>query len=237
MTDFTKLINTVENKTSDDGGTTFIDSEDGGSAFILLDKSGSMSGTRWTESINSINEFVDAFKEQNVDTKITVVAFDGGQNGLNFDILREGVSSLKWNKLSTSEDQPRGNTPLYDATAKILDLAENEKSEKTVIVIVTDGGENGSREYKLSNITSRIEECKKKKWEVLFLGSEFNADVQTQSYGLDLSKTISVSSAGEMKNVMRDTAARTMAYYRTGDAIDMKSNINNITALSNGKTK
>lgn len=208
-----------------------------GSCFILLDRSGSMSGTRWRNAIESINSYVAGFTENNVDVDITLVAFDSlntvsGSNALTagsysttmrFQILREKVSSLNWLNLAENEASPTGGTPLFDATARIIDMAEASKDDKVAIVIVTDGDENTSTEYKLAQITARIDECKKKNWEVLFLGNEFNPERLAVSMGLDATKFASVTQSVDMAATMTGLSVGTMNYYNTGTAVDMTS--------------
>lgn len=218
------------------------------SVFVLLDRSGSMSGVKWEKAIGSINEYVNTLKNEKVAAEVTVAAFDshtsssiawgngirGGvqmapavaYNGLppagsnlSFDILRESVDLKNWNALSMTETSPRGGTPLYDATARLLNMADNLANEKSVILIMTDGEENESRTYTLPVIRDRINTCQKRGWEVIFLGAEFNADVIARNYGIAESKVINTSVA-DMGRSMQFYATASANYATMGNAID-----------------
>lgn len=211
------------------------------SAFILLDRSGSMSGARWENAIASINKYVDTLKADKINAEITLAAFDhtdmhqawpGGLQmqprhvnlisqdyGLSFTVLRDKVNIKKFKTLSANETAPRGATPLYDATARLINMADNKNNDKTVIIIMTDGEENSSRTYNLSSIRDRIAACQNRGWEVVFLGAEFNADHIATSYGLSRDKVIN-SSLGNMERSMSFMAASSTAYAMTGEAIN-----------------
>lgn len=200
------------------------------SAYILLDRSGSMGGARWETAISSINQYVETLKKtKNLDANITVSAFDTGDfsksviesrvnSALSFVTIRDNVSIKEFKSLEATELSPRGGTPLYDATAQIINMAETDNNKKSVIIIMTDGEENSSKEYNLAAIKARIEGCIARDWEVVFLGAEFNADNTARSYGLDSGKVISTT----LKNTCRtmDWYADASAAYATGMAID-----------------
>ena len=119
-------------------------------AYILLDRTGSMSSI-WAEAIGSLNAYVEALTRPadgalpSGNDKVTLAAFDH-HDGLKFDLLRRGVTAAAWNKVTDDEASPRGMTPLFDSIARIVALAEGDAPQRAVIVIMTDGEENASRE-------------------------------------------------------------------------------------------
>lgn len=217
------------------------------SAYILLDRSGSMSGPKWESAIGSINEYVETLKKEKIAAEVTVAAFDSfyeytekpapqlynnvlgrgsyvhasnfSKNINTFDIIRNKQSLKSYKSISHNELSPRGSTPLYDSTAKLLNIAEENNNEKTVIIIMTDGEENASTIYNIQSIKDRINTCKYRGWEVIFLGAEFNANKQAMDYGLGLDKVYN-SSIGQMSNTMRSYATASATYMKTGAAID-----------------
>jgi hypothetical protein len=79
---------------------------------------------------------------------------------------------------------PRGNTALYDAIGKTIkntgyrlrDMEEADKPSKVLFVIQTDGEENCSRYYTLSDIQEMIKHQQEKySWEFIFLGANIDA--------------------------------------------------------------
>lgn len=184
-------------------------------AYILLDRSGSMAtGARWETSISGINTYVETLKKEGVDAVVTVAAFDtvGPMTGfaaplggtthmtlqwpnpkMDVNFLRDAVALSDWKDVGIEEVKPRGGTPLYDATAVLLNKVDAVAPKKAVIMIVTDGEENNSTTYNLTSIKDRIATCKGRGWEVVFLGAEFNADNTARSFGLGSDKVINTT--------------------------------------------
>lgn len=92
---------------------------------------------------------------------------------------------------------PRGLTPLLDCIGRgIKDieskLASNtsEKIERIFFVIITDGKENSSREFRKADIVKLIEEKQSKdKWEFIFLSTDLEAISDAHSYGFKVEAT------------------------------------------------
>lgn len=152
--------------------------------FILLDRSGSMHGSLWVEALNSVNSYVKKLAEDKVDTGVTLAVFDTDHMGaLAFEVIRDRIIPSTWKPVTNEDAVPRNSTPLNDATAKLISLAEAGNYEKVVLVIMTDGQENASREYTVAQIKDRLEGCRKKQWVVIFLGANFDNASQAVSYG------------------------------------------------------
>lgn len=214
------------------------------SAFIVLDRSGSMSGSRWENAIGAINTYVAGLVEDGAKGDVTVVAFDsnGGytssfplNNGnmihtkrtatfnsssADLVILRDKVDFKTFKPIEINECTPRGGTPLYDATAKVIDTAETSKNARKIVIIMTDGEENSSTEYSLAAIKAKIEKCKTDGWEVVYLGAEFNADSMAGSMGIAINKVINVGDKTRFNENMRSYSTATMNYAAAGTSIN-----------------
>ncbi len=105
----------------------------------------------WDEALTSVNTYAAAVGEAGegetapLETSVTLAVFDA-QDGLQYDVLRESVAPTDWQSVTSDEVSPRGMTPLFDAIGRIISTAESDNPEKAVIVIMTDGLENSSRE-------------------------------------------------------------------------------------------
>jgi von Willebrand factor type A domain len=190
--------------------------------FILLDRSGSME-TRWQEAVNSVNSYVAKLAEDKVDTGVTLVAFDNGTDGrLDFNIVRDRIIPSTWRKVTHTEVSPRNGTPLNDATARIVSLAEAGGYERLALIIMTDGLENASKEYPgyvgTHAIRAMLDRCRAKNWQVIFLGANFDNAHQASSYGNLQAATMSMDS-GQMVNSTRATASKRAVYGATGQSI------------------
>lgn len=164
-------------------------------SYILLDRTGSME-PMWTEALSSVNAYADGLASLDggprVDADITLAAFDA-QDGLQFDVLRDGVDAEDWRKVTNREVTPRGMTPLYDAIGRIVSLAEKDHPEKAVIVIMTDGEENSSTEMTKKSAKAALDRVRDKGWEVVFLGAEFSNFDDAEGVGQTASRNMAVS--------------------------------------------
>lgn len=164
-------------------------------SYILLDRTGSME-PMWSEALSSVNAYADGLAALDggprVDADITLAVFDA-QDGLQFDVLRKDVDAEDWNNVTSREVSPRGMTPLYDAIGRIVSLAEKDKPEKAIIVIMTDGEENSSKEMTKTSAKAALDRVRAKGWEVVFLGAEFSNFDDAEGVGQTASRNMAVS--------------------------------------------
>lgn len=164
-------------------------------SYILLDRTGSMEPI-WSEALSSVNAYADGLASLDggprVDADITLAVFDA-QDGLQFDVLRNTVDAGAWKDVTSNEVSPRGMTPLYDAIGKIVSLAEKDRPEKAIIVIMTDGEENSSQEMTNASARAALDRVRAKGWEVVFLGAEFSNFDDAVGVGQTSSRNMAVS--------------------------------------------
>lgn len=190
------------------------------SSYILLDRTGSMSGI-WDEALTSVNAYAAAVgktEEGEVDdleTSVTLAAFDF-QEGFQFDVLRAGVQPEGWSDVTNDEVSPRGMTPLFDAINRTITMAEADNPEKAVIVIMTDGMENSSREVTRDGVKAAMDRAEARGWEVVFLGAEFSSFGDADAIGVTGSKQMAVS-AGSL-SVTQERLAKKAREYGKGEA-------------------
>lgn len=182
-------------------------------SYILLDRTGSMESI-WGEALTSVNTYAQtvavAAPGERLEAEVSLAVFDS-QDGLQFDVLREDVDAKDWRPVSGDEASPRGMTPLYDAIGRIVAMAEADQAEKAVIVIMTDGRENASRELTREGASAALERARERGWEVVFLGAEFAKFDDAEAVGMQRSKTMAVSKDA-MAPVMESLAAKSRAY-------------------------
>ena len=154
-------------------------------AYILLDRSGSMQSL-WVEALSSVNAYAKELANKKdgptVDSHITLAVFDE-QAGLQFDVLRRKQPALHWETVTDADASPRGMTPLLDSLIRIIALADADKPDKAVIVVMTDGQENASKEVTRDGVKAALERVKAKGWEVVFLGANFDNVADASSVG------------------------------------------------------
>lgn len=185
-------------------------------AYILLDRSGSMAA-RWDETLGALNSYVSELKKQKTKAVISVAVFDAGA-ATSFDILRDAVPLKAWKAITGDEVQPRGMTPLYDAIARLVSVAEEAKGKRTTLIILTDGHENASREITKDQAKKMLDACRKKGWQVDHIGADFDAFSQSAGMGASVHNTITMT-GGNYGATMKAAAMRGTAYAATGDAV------------------
>ncbi len=174
-------------------------------ALILLDRSGSME-SRWVEALGAVNAYVKGLGEADV----TLATFDG-VDGLKFEVIRDRVAATAWEDVTSAEATPRGSTPLFDAFARIVALADAAGREKTVVIVMTDGEENASREVSRVDARAMVGRCKSRGWQVVFLGADFDASAQAGGLGVTMSAVLNIR-GGRYEAALGRLAEHTRAY-------------------------
>ena len=192
------------------------------SVYVALDRSGSMGGERWTHAIDSINEYINGLKKEKIEGTVSIVAFDYGQSMRLIDLVTD-QSIAYFEPLPHDCTQPSGMTPLFDAAANVMDRAIENNAERTVVVIMTDGEENSSKEFNQATIKAKVKDLTNKKWEVLFLGANFDVSSYTAGSGLAMTKMRNVDFSNPMQRtaMYADLTKSTAAYATVGASIDL----------------
>lgn len=151
---------------------------------FILDRSGSMSGLE-SDTIGGFNSMLEKQQNEAGDCRITTVLFDD-----RYEILHDRLDLVSVSKITTEDYYVRGSTALIDAigrTIKKIEVVQNmtsgeHRADKVLFVIITDGYENASREYRAEQVKRMIEYQKSEfGWEFIFLGANIDA-VETASH-------------------------------------------------------
>lgn len=185
--------------------------------YMLLDASGSMSDN-WAETLGAINKFV-ASEQKTAITGLTLIAHDYGSS-MNYRVLRDDVKLHAWKPVTTNEVSPGGYTPLYDAMGKLLTTVIDVNPEQGIVVVITDGQENSSREWNAASVSKLMDILKNKKVEFTFIGADFNAFGQAGSVGVSSAYTLNMTK-GNYAETFRSLRSKTEVYATS--APDMKA--------------
>lgn len=186
-------------------------------AYILLDRTGSMSQL-WDEALTSVNTYVRDLSTKAGAPAITLAVFDA-QDGLQFDVLRRSTAPADWKDVTSAEASPRGMTPLFDSIARIIAIAEADAPDKAVLVIMTDGEENASREVTKDGAKAALDRFEKRGWETVFLGADFAKFDDAASIGMAAGRTMAMA-PGRMQASMQRLAKKSNAYYTASGTMD-----------------
>ena len=156
---------------------------------FILDKSGSMSGLE-SDTIGGFNANIETHKKVGGDVRVTTALFDN-----NYELLHDRIDIQAISLITTEQYQVGGMTALLDAIGETIhkirkvqkQTAEEFRAEKVIFVIITDGQENSSQEYKHADIKKLIEHQQKKYgWEFLFLGANIDAFDEARNLGIPI---------------------------------------------------
>lgn len=181
--------------------------------YLLLDRSGSME-TQWTEALGSINGYVANLPRN---TRVMVATFDT----LSYDVIRY-TTVEEYKPISRDDATPRGGTPLFDSAARMMWRILDDTPERAVFVVMTDGEENNSTNFKQKDVKSLTKKLEDKKYEVIFLGANFDkvGDVAA-NFGLHSSKWSPVATRNLNAYMSTTMAGATESYLNTGAAINI----------------
>lgn len=191
------------------------------SSYILLDRTGSMSDI-WDEALGSVNAYAAAVgkleegEADDLETSVTLAVFDY-QEGFQYDVLRKDVEPNAWANVTNDDVSPRGMTPLFDAINRTITMAEADNPEKAVIVIMTDGHENSSREVTRQGAKAALDRAEARGWEVVFLGAEFANFGDADAVGVSSNKQMAVS-AGSLSATQERLARKARDYGKGEEA-------------------
>lgn len=152
---------------------------------FIIDSSGSMSGSE--------KDVIGGFKK-------TIEEQKAVKDGECIVTLYEFASDVKQvylgkalDKVEDLEYRVGGMTRLYDGIGTAVDnigkwlsnMDESERPSKNLIVIITDGGENSSTEYRLKDIKDRIkEQTEKYSWDFIYLGNDLSDAKDANDIGI-----------------------------------------------------
>lgn len=157
---------------------------------FILDRSGSMGGLE-SDTIGGYNAMLNKQKAMAGEATITTVLFDDA-----YELLHDRINLKGVRPITDKEYYVRGTTALLDAIGKSIqkivnvqkNTDEDEKAEKVLFVITTDGQENASREFTYNKIKSMIEHQKTKfGWDFIFLGANIDAVSEAEKFGIESS--------------------------------------------------
>jgi Mg-chelatase subunit ChlD len=173
---------------------------------LIVDASSSM-GPLTKSTISGVNEQIDSIKqlEKEFPEQKYNMSFMHFNNTVTIEYTDRQSSALE--HISETNYKCSGMTALLDAIGvgvrnlneKIGDkIASGEAS--AVVVIITDGEENASREFDGSKVKSMIEELQAtNRWTFTFVGANIDSISTASRYGIDV-KNVMQFSGDELSN-------------------------------------
>jgi uncharacterized protein YegL len=160
---------------------------------FILDRSGSMAGLE-ADTIGGYNSMLAKQEKEKGEAIISTVLFDD-----RTEILHDRKNIQNVESITDEEYYVRGCTALLDAVGGAIhhisriqkEMPEEERPEKTLFIITTDGFENASRWYSYEKVKRMVEKKKKRNhWEFVFLGANIDAVEVAGRFGVASNRAV-----------------------------------------------
>ena len=160
---------------------------------FILDRSGSMSGLE-EDTIGGFNAMI---KKQQKETDgaavVSTILFNHTSK-----VLHDRVALDKIEPLTEDDYEVGGTTALLDAVGDAVKHIKNvhkyardeDRPQKTIFIITTDGHENSSERFTYKEIKRLIERQKENGWEFIFLGANIDAPEVASHLGIERRRAV-----------------------------------------------
>lgn len=189
--------------------------------FFLLDRSGSMEPIQ-ADTIEGFNGFLTRAQQSGERAAITLALFDD-----EFDVVANRVAIDKFEPIDEQRYVPRGMTPLLDAMARTIVLADRAvigdvvNADDVLIVVMTDGCENASHHMTNQSLAKVIEHREAAGYEFLYLGANQDSFDEAAKMGVSHSGDWDATQRGARLNLAR--SERIMRAKMSGTRLDSMS--------------
>lgn len=184
---------------------------------FILDRSGSMAGLE-DDTIGGFNAMIGKQKREPGEAIISTVLFDNDS-----EVIHDRVDIQRIEPMTREEYYVRGCTALLDAVGRAIHhignvhkyAREEDRPEKTLFVITTDGMENASRQYSYDRLKAMIQRQKEKYgWEFLFLGANIDAAKEAARFGIHADRAANYHADSKGTNVVYETVSEAICHVR-----------------------
>ncbi|MCQ2433214.1 MAG: VWA domain-containing protein [Clostridia bacterium] len=180
---------------------------------FILDRSGSMAGLE-SDTIGGFNAMIEKQKKEEGEAYVSTVLFSTENT-----VLHDRVDLKEIKPMTDRDYMVGGCTALIDAIGGAIHhignthkyAREEDRPERTLFVITTDGMENASHLYDSKKVKEMIERQKEKYgWEFLFLGANIDAVETAAKIGISRDRSV---------NYHSDSVGTQVNYETLNDAI------------------
>ena len=182
---------------------------------MILDRSGSMAGLE-ADTIGGYNNMLQQQREAEGEVLVSTVLFDHVS-----EVIHDRIPLAELPEMTEKAYFVRGSTALLDALGDAIHHIGNvhkyaraeDRPEKTIFVITTDGMENASQHYSYQRVKQMVERQKVRfGWEFLFLGANMDAISTARRFGIHADRAATFHS---------DRQGTRLNYQVLGDAVCM----------------
>jgi hypothetical protein len=150
------------------------------------------------DAIGGFNQFLEEQKKLEGPASITLTLFNH-----KLDFVLESAPIERADKLDEETFRPDGMTALMDAVGRTLRKLDHRigkrdaRPDQVIVLILTDGRENASRQFRRREIGGVIDEYEERGWEFVFWGADIDAAHVASRMHIDESNVSHVDATGE----------------------------------------
>lgn len=185
---------------------------------MIIDESGSMYSSR-EDVVGGFKKMIDEQKvEKNGSCSVSLYRF---ASEVKKDYIGKDV-----NEIENINYQPSGLTAMNDGIGIAITeigewlskMEEDERPEKNIIVIMTDGAENNSREYDFLRVREMIKHQEEKyNWTFIYMGTDITKTDDVKKLGIKMSR---FSSRGDLTENYAMLCNSTSLYRNASTAVE-----------------
>jgi len=185
---------------------------------VVLDKSGSMNSIR-EDTIGGFNTFIEDQRKAEDDANITLIGFNQ-----RVDEVYKSIDIKEIDLLTEKNYVPNGMTALYDAIGtavgtmkeEIAKREEEDRPKQVIVVVITDGFENSSKEYSNTDVKTMIKRMETvHDWSFVYIGANQDAFEVGGGMGFKRRSTMSWDSDAAGSAQMYGTLSKSVKSYRS----------------------
>lgn len=193
---------------------------------VILDRSGSMQEIR-DDVIGGFNAFLKGQQATEGLATLSLVQFDTQDP---YEVIHSFKLIAAVPQLAHTTYVPRGGTPLLDAMghaindldASLAVMPEKERPAQVIVVTITDGQENSSREFNRVAVSRMIAEKQEKlDWKFVFLSADLNAVNDAMHYGVKHGSTLAFDKTAAGSSAAFASVSSNVSAFRRREKADM----------------
>jgi hypothetical protein len=193
---------------------------------VILDRTGSMQPIR-EDTIGGFNTFLNEQRQQAGKATLTLVQFDSQDP---YEVVYRVQPVHEVPELTKATYVPRANTPLLDAIGRgindlekgLFDMDADERPSKVVFVVITDGQENASREFRRDQILNMIKDKEDHYgWQFVFLSADLDAINDAMQQGFQTRFSLAFDKTGKGTRDAWGSVSEKISNFRSSKANDV----------------
>lgn len=192
----------------------------------IVDRSGSMSVIQG-DAEGGLNAFIKEQQEvEGAGANITIVEFD--------DVIDTVCERIDIKDVQPYKLQPRMYTALYDAIGMTINGTDYAGKGKVIVVIVTDGDENASKEYTQEQVFDLISKREAQGWEFVFLAANQDAMATGSSLGISQGANLNFNATSKGMTDAYTVGSTYTTSLRTKSKADALTDLQDIVDTTDG---